>query len=574
MKLLIIGGVAGGASAAARARRLDERAEIMILERGGQVSFANCGLPYYIGGEIEDRSSLLLQTPESLARRFKIAVRCGCEATSIDRPGKQVQVRETATGRTWSESYDRLILSPGAAPIVPPIPGADLARVFTLRTVPDAERIRAAVRDGSPTAAVVVGAGFIGLELTENLVRAGLTVHLVELTDQVLPPLDRDAAALLEQELADRGVRLHLGTRAEAIEERPDHRCRVRLADGQALECDLVVLAVGVRPEVALAKGAGLELGPHGGILVDDTLRTSDPEIFAVGDAVETCHRVTGKPALIPLAGPANRQGRIAAGNALRDQHRRFEGSLGTAVARVFSLTAAVTGASEKLLQEEGIPCRVSWTHSFSHATYYPGARQMSVKTIFSPTDGRLLGVQIIGREGVDKRIDVFATALWNGMTVDELTDLDLAYAPPYGSAKDVVNMAGYAASNILHGEVEPLQWHELERPEPDGRVILDVRTASEFAQGHIDRAVNIPVDELRHRLNELPREAEITVYCRVGLRGYLAARILLQHGFRSVRNLSGGFLTYAPAMRSLESARRRERSLEQGKQGHPGEQG
>jgi len=542
MKLVIVGGVAGGASAAARARRMDEKAEIVILERGEHVSFANCGLPYFVGGEIRDRGSLLVQTPQSLARRFRIDVRTHSEVTAIDRTARKVKVRELKTGREYEETYDKLILAPGASPLVPPIPGVDLPGVFTLRNVPDAERIRTWVESRRPSSALVVGAGFIGLEMVESLSRLGLNIHLVEMVDQVLPLLDADIASFLKVELQDNGVSLHLGTQARSF-ELAGEGLRVGLSDGGTVETGLVILSVGVRPETGLAKSAGLELGGRGGIHVDDRMRTSDPDIYAVGDAVEVRDLVTGNTELIALAGPANRQGRIAAENAL-GADRKFKGSLGTSVVRVFNLTAAQVGASAKRLARLGIEHRVSWTHSYSHATYYPGAQRMSIKLLFAPSDGRILGAQIVGGEGVDKRIDVLATAITAGMSVHDLTELDLAYAPPFGSAKDAVNMAGYAAQNVLEGKVDAAQWEELA---DSGALILDVRTPMEFAGGHLPGAVNIPLDDLRENMGALPREREILVYCRVGLRGYIGTRILSQNGFQA-RNLSGGIVTWSAA--------------------------
>jgi len=416
--------------------------------------------------------------------------------------------------------------------------------VFTLRNVPDAERIKNWVMQRRPSSALVVGAGFIGLEMAENLVRLGMKVHLVEMMNQVLPPLDADVAAFLNRELQDNGVVLHLSAQAVSI-EKAGEGLRVGLSGGGALDCGLVVLSVGVRPETALAKAAGLELGGRGGIRVDEQMRTSDPDIYAVGDAVEVRDRVTGQMGLAALAGPANRQGRIAADNSLLGAGRVFKGSLGTSIVRVFNLTAACTGAGEKRLKQSGIEYQVSWTHSYSHATYYPGAERMSVKLLFTPRNGRVLGAQIVGGGGVDKRIDVLATAITAGMTVDDLIDLDLAYAPPYGSAKDPVNMAGYTAQNILEERVEAIQWDSVES---GGAFILDVRTPTEFAGGSIPGAVNIPLDDLRDSLGRLPRDREILVYCRVGLRGYIGARILSQHGFRA-QNLSGGLVTWSTAL-------------------------
>jgi NADPH-dependent 2,4-dienoyl-CoA reductase/sulfur reductase-like enzyme/rhodanese-related sulfurtransferase len=545
MKLVIIGGVAGGASAAARARRIDEDAQIVLIERGEHVSFANCGLPYFIGGEIKDRNSLLVQTPESLSRRFNLDVRCRHEAGSIYPDRREIEVRNLVTGETYLETYDKLILSPGAAPFVPEIPGVGLNKVFTLRTVPDAEHIREVVERKKPSAAVVVGGGFIGLEMAENLHRKGIEVHLVELTEQVMISVDKDIAAFIHREIEDKGVGLHLSTGLEAVEQ-DGEELKVKLSTGEYLSAGMVILSVGVKPETGLAAGAGLALGHRGGIEVDEYLRTSDPDIYAVGDAIEIRDIVTGRQGLMPLAGPANKQGRIAADNALGGRNVKFNGSLGTSIVRVFDLVLARTGAAEKQLEAEGIDHLCSWTHSVSHASYYPGAGLMSVKLAFSPENGTLLGAQIVGADGVDKRIDVLATALACSMTVGELTELDLAYAPPFGSGKDPVNMAGYVASNILAGDVEIAHWHELNGGARDSALLVDVRTPAEFAMGHIPDAVNIPVDQLRSRLDELEPDRETLVYCRIGLRGYIAGRILTQRGFSRVRNLSGGYLTYS----------------------------
>jgi NADPH-dependent 2,4-dienoyl-CoA reductase/sulfur reductase-like enzyme/rhodanese-related sulfurtransferase len=544
MKLVIIGGVAAGASAAARARRLSEDAHIVLFERGPDVSFANCGLPYYIGGEITDRDKLLVVTPERMRERYKLDVRTRSSVESIDRKAKKVRVRDLATGREYQESYDKLILAPGAAPLRPPLPGIDLPGIFTLRNLQDIDRIKEAV-DRGVRQAVVVGAGFIGLELVENLVRRGVAATVVELQDQVLPPFDREMTAPVAEHLTAKGVTLLLGESAEALEPAPDG-LTVRLKSGKRLPAQLVVLGIGVRPENRLAVEAGLEVGPRGGIRVNEHLQTSDPDIYAAGDAVEVKDFVTGEPTQVPLAGPANRQGRIAADHVFgRDS--RYRGTQGTAVLRVFDLTAAMTGASEKTLRRLGRPYRKVYVHPTQHAGYYPGARPMTLKLLFEPDTGKVLGAQAVGDEGVDKRIDVLAVAIQAGMTVFDLEEVELAYAPQYGSAKDPVNMAGFVAAGLLRGEHPQVGAEELfagakgDEPQP---LLLDVRTPREFATGHVPGAVNIPVDELRSRLGELSRERSIHAYCQVGQRGYLATRILRQAGFQAA-NLAGGFATY-----------------------------
>jgi len=542
MKLLIVGGVAGGASAAARARRLSEDAEIILFERGPDVSFANCGLPYYLGGEISDRDKLLVATPERLRTRFKLDVRVRTSVEAIDRSVKKVRVRDLASGREYEESYDKLILAPGAAPIRPPLPGIDLPGVFTLRNLQDMDRIKAKL-DRGVRQAVVVGAGFIGLELVENLVRRGITTTVVELQDQVLPPFDKEMTTPIAEHLVAKGVTLLLGQSAEAFEQGPDGIV-VRLKSGQRLPAQLVVLGVGVRPENRLAADAGLEVGPRGGIRVNEQLQTSDPDIYAVGDAIEVRDFVTGEPTQVPLAGPANRQGRIAADHIFgRDAH--YRGTQGTAIVRVFERTAALTGASEKVLRRAKRPYRKVYIHPTHHAGYYPGAEAMTLKLLFDPETGKVLGAQAVGGAGVDKRIDVLAVAIQAGMTVFDLEEMELAYSPQYGSAKDPLNMAGFVAGGLLRGD-HPQEDVDVVLATPVGKrpLLLDVRTPPEFAAGHIADAVNIPVDELRSRQGELPHDREISVYCQVGQRGYLATRILRQAGFAAV-NVSGGYKTY-----------------------------
>lgn len=542
MKLIIVGGVAGGASAATRARRLSEDAEIIVFERGPDVSFANCGLPYYVGGEIADRGKLLVTTPQRLRARFRLDVRVNTSVENIDRAARRVRVREATSGREYEETYDRLILAPGAAPLRPPIPGVNLPNVFTLRNLADVDRIKARVDQGVRQA-VVVGAGFIGLELVENFVKRGIETAVVELQNQVLPPFDAEMTTPIVEALHRRGVRVLLGESAEAFEESPEG-VTVKLKSGGRLTAQLVILGVGVRPESRLAADAGLEIGPRGGIRVNDRMQTSDPNIYAVGDAVEIKDAVTGDPAQIPLAGPANRQGRIAADNVFgRDV--RYRGTQGTAIVGVFNLTAAMTGASEKSLRRGNRPYRKVYVHPAHHAGYYPGAEPMTLKIVFEPVSGKLLGAQAVGGAGVDKRIDILAVAIQAGMTVFDLEEMELAYAPQFGSAKDPVNMAGFVASGLLRGDHPQMDVETvLATAEPDQPYLLDVRTAQEFAAGCIPGAVNIPVEELRERLAELPRGRDIAAYCQVGQRGYVATRILRQHGLPA-SNIGGGYQTY-----------------------------
>ena len=543
MRLLIVGGVAGGASAAARARRLSEEAEIILFERGPDVSFANCGLPYYLGGEIVARDRLLVVTPERLRQRYKLDVRTRTSVESVDRAAKKVRVCELTTGRVYEEHYDKLILAPGAAPIRPPLPGIDLPGVYTLRDLQDAGRIKERL-DRGVRQAVVVGAGFIGLELVENLVRRDVAATVVELQDQVLPPFDREMTTPVARELEAKGVTLLLSQSAEGFYPATDG-LTVRLKSGRILPAQLVVLGVGVRPENRLAVEAGLMVGPRGGIRVNDHLQTSDPDVYAVGDAVEVLDFVTGRPTQIPLAGPANRQGRIAADHALGRSDTRYRGTQGTAIVRVFGRTAAMTGASEKSLRQAGRSYRKVYVHPNHHAGYYPGAEPMTLKLLFDPEGGRVLGAQAVGGAGVDKRIDVLAVAIQAGMTVFDLEEMELAYSPQYGSAKDPVNMAGFVASGLLSGDHPQVDAETIQTPPGDDRrLLLDVRTEPEYAAGHIPGAVNIPVDELRSRLRELPKDRELAVYCQVGQRGYLATRILRQSGFRAA-NVGGGYTTY-----------------------------
>ncbi|WP_149203755.1 FAD-dependent oxidoreductase [Actinotalea subterranea] len=572
MRIVIVGGVAGGMSAAARARRLAEDAEIVVLERADYVSFANCGLPYHVSDEITRRSALLLQTPESLRASLDLDVRTGHEVVAIDRDARTVTARRTTAAGVDEITlpYDALVLAPGAATVRPPIPGLDLPQVHTLRTVPDADGLRAVVGEGARRA-VVLGAGFIGIETAEALRVRGLDVDLVDLAPHVLPPLDSELASLLDAELRDHGIRTHVGVAAEAVTALESHdsdendgsyagdsadgAVEVRLSDGTTLTADVVVLSVGVRPDSHLAAAAGLELGPQGAIVVDARQRTSDPHIWAVGDAVAVRHGVTGTVGPIPLAGPANRQGRRAADAILGalTPAQEARGVLGTAVVRVFGLTAAMTGASRRTLEQAHIEHHVVHVHPGDHAGYFPGAEQMHLTITFAP-DGRLLGAQAVGRAGVDKRIDVLATALAAGMTVDDVAELELAYAPPYGSAKDAVNMAGFVAQNVLAGTLRLWYPEDLEKVMAEA-LVLDVRSAGEFASGHLPGALNVPHTQLRARLDEVRDAAAgrpVRVHCASGFRSYLAHRILDQAGVDSA-NLSGGMLTLRAALPDLE---------------------
>lgn len=540
MRLIIIGGVAGGASAAARARRLDESAEILLVERGPDVSFANCGLPYHIGGVIPERHKLLVVTAEMLRKRFRLDVRTRSEVVAIDRAAKTVRIRDHAADRTYDERYDKIILAPGAAPIRPPLPGSDLPGVFTLRTLGDTDRIKQAV-DGGAKHAVIIGAGFIGLELAENFIHRGLGVTVLELGPQILAPFDPEMTTPLNAVLAKNGVEVLLGDTAAGVAAGPDGLV-VTTKNGVTRTAQVVVLGIGVRPENKLATDAGLEVGPRGGIRIDEYLRTSDPDIFAVGDAVETVDFVTGDRTQVPLAGPANRQGRLAADNAF-GRAARFRGAQGTAIVGFFGHAAAMTGASEKTLKRLGRDYRKVYVHPAHHAGYYPGAEGMTLKMLFDPATGKILGAQGVGGAGVDKRIDVLAVAIQAGLTVEALEETELCYAPQFGSAKDPVNMLGFVAAGLRRGDHPQVDWEAIAAGGAD-RFLLDVRTPDEFNAGHIPGAVNIPVDELRERLGEVPAGKPVVAYCQVGMRGYLATRVLMQAG-RQVANLSGGYRTF-----------------------------
>ncbi len=546
LRIVIVGGVAGGASAAARARRLSEDAEIVMLERGEHVSFANCGLPYYIGGVIKEREKLLVQTPQGLRDRFAIDVRVRNEVVAIDRKARKVRVRDLDKDEEYELEYDKLILSPGADPIRPPLPGMDGENVFTLRNVPDSDRILSWIEKTSASHATVIGGGYIGLEVAENLKHRGLDVTIVEREEQVMQPIDKEMAAFVHEHLKLHGVKLVLGDSVTALRHE-NGKTAVVLEKGQPFETDMVIVAVGVRPEVKLAKEAGLELGPSGGIKVDDTLRTSDPDIYAIGDAIEVYNPTLDAWMRIPLAGPANRQGRIVADRILgRDS--RYRGTIGTSVCKVFALAVAATGASEKALEKAGRKYAKVYLHPGSHAGYYPNAYPIAMKLLYDPDDGKVLGGQAVGAEGVDKRIDVIATAISAGMTVYDLEHLELCYAPPFGSAKDPVNLAGFIASNILRGDLRPIYAEELSSLDPEKTVLLDVRKPEEHENGHIPGSKLIPLNSLRKRLDEIPRDKQIIVYCQAGLRAYVAQRILTQRGY-DARNLLGGYKTWVAVM-------------------------
>ncbi|OGV53464.1 MAG: pyridine nucleotide-disulfide oxidoreductase [Lentisphaerae bacterium GWF2_50_93] len=545
MKILIIGGVAGGMSAAARARRLSEDSEIIVFEKGRHVSFANCGLPYHIGGEIKNREALLLQTPESLRKTLNIDVRINQEVLSIDRIARKITIRDLKADRQYDETYDKLVLCPGAVPVMPKLPGIDNPKIFTLRNIEDMDRIKAEIDSGKVKSAVIIGGGYIGIETAENLVLRGIKVHVVEMLDQILPPFDFEMAKDLQNHIASNGVNLHLGTAAVSFKATP-HGISAELKNSEVLEADLVILSIGVRPDSGLAQKAGLKLNERGGIIVNGNMLTSDPDIYAAGDAVEVQDAVTGQPSLIPLAGPANRQGRIVADNIF-GKKSSYRSTLGTAILKVFQMSGACTGASEKALKKNNIPYKKVYLHPSNHAGYYPGATPIHLKMVFSPSDGKILGAQAVGFDGVDKRIDVFATAISSGMTVYDLENLELSYAPPYGSAKDAVNMAGFVASNYLRGDSDC--WFAEDFPEKtNGGMIIDVRPEEMFNLWHIPGAVNIPLGKLRKEADKLPKDKNIYLYCKVGFTSYLAYRIMIQKNFgieKGLKTLSGGIMTF-----------------------------
>lgn len=552
MKHVIVGGVAGGATAAARIRRNTEKDQIILLEKGDYISYANCGLPYYIGGVIEDRNRLFVQTPKAFGRRFNIDVRVRSEVTAVNPEEKTVTVRN-ADGSTYTESYNRLLLSPGASPVVPPLSGIDSEGIFTLRNVADTDRIKNYMQSHAIKRAVIVGGGFIGLEMAENLHHAGAEVSVVEMADQVMAPIDYSMAAIVHEHLQEKGVKLYLGQAVSGFEKKGDS-LTVNFKLGISVEADLVLLSIGVRAETRLASEAGLELGEMRGIKVNEFLQTSNSDIYAVGDAIEYPHPLTGKPWPNFLAGPANRQARIVADNMVFGNSVRYEGSIGTSIAKVFDLTVAATGLPAKRLKQFGMPYLSATIHPGSHAGYYPGSLPLDIKITFSPADGRLYGAQIVGYEGVDKRIDEYALVIKHKGTVYDLMALEHAYAPPFSSAKDPVAVSGYVAGNILSGKMKPLYWRELKQTDPDSIFLIDVRTADEFALGSIKGAVNIPLDDLRSRLGEIPHNKPICLFCGVGLRGYLASNILRENGFTDVRNLIGGLRTYKVAVKPVET--------------------
>lgn len=549
-KILIVGGVAGGATAAARLRRLDETSQIIIFERGEYISFANCGLPYYIGGVIENREALLVQTVEGMSKRFNLDIRNFSEVVSIDPENKTISVKNLKTNEEYKESYDELILSPGASPTKPPIPGLDKAdNVFTLRNIPDTDRIKAYVDDNRPKEAVVIGGGFIGVEMAENLVERGVKVHLIEMLDQVMAPFDYEMAQILHGHMEDNGVDLILG---DGVDSFKNDGNTIVLKSGKQVSTDMTILSIGVRPENKLAKDAGLELGPRGHILVDENMMTSKDHIYAVGDAIQTKDLIFQEGASIALASPANRQARIVA-DRINGIDSKYKGVLGTSVAKVFDMTASSTGNNEKKLKQMGIEnYETVHLHPLSNAGYYPTANPMDLKLIFEVPSGKVLGAQAIGYTGVEKRIDVIATAIAAGMTVRELQDIELAYAPPFSSAKDPVNMAGYAASNILDGLVKKVDVMEIDQLVEGGEYLLDIRTEEEYSLGNINGSVNIPLDELRDRMDEIPKDRNIYVNCQVGLRGYLGCRILNQNGFNTY-NLDGGYSLYSNYKRVIK---------------------
>ena len=553
-KIIIVGGVAGGATAAARIRRLDEQAEIIVFERSGFVSYANCGLPYYIGGVIQDKEELTLQTPENFRERFRIDVRVRHEVTALHPDKKTVSVKNLKTGEEFEENYDKLLLSPGARPVQPNLPGVGIDNLFTLRTVEDTLRIREFVLKEKPKSAVLAGGGYIGLEVAENLRELGMDVTIVQRPNQVLNPLDYEMATFVHAKMREKGIHLMLGHSVEGFEQK-DGKTMVILKDGEPLKTDMVILAIGVAPDTRLAKDAGIPLGIKNSIVVNERMETSVPDIYAVGDAVEVHHRITGQKALISLAGPANKQGRIAADN-ICGGNSSYKGSQGSSVIKIFDMTVATTGLNEQAAKQAGIDCDKVYLSPASHASYYPGGTMMTMKVLFEKETYRLLGAQIIGYDGVDKRIDVLATAMAAGMSALELQDLDLAYAPPYSSAKDPVNMAGFMIDNIETGTLKQFFWDEVgELPDDGSVVLLDTRTTEEYGRGHINGFVNIPLDELRERIGEIRRGLPVYVMCQSGLRSYLSCRILAQNGF-DCYNFSGGYRLYETIYRDCVAAK------------------
>lgn len=540
MKYIIIGGVAGGASTAARLRRLDEHAEIILIEKGAYISYANCGLPYYIGDVITERNKLFVQTASSFKKRFNIDTRVLNEVISINPTDKNVTIKDLTNGKTYNEQYDKLVLSPGAEPIRPPLTGINEEGIFTLRNVTDTDNIKKYVQQFPNGKAVIIGAGFIGLEMAENLHHLGMQVTIVEMGNQILAPADFSIAAIAQQHIRSKGVDLRLKTTVAGF-ERDALGLKVLLKDEDPINADVVILSIGVKPDTRLAQAAGLQLGNAKGILVNEFLQTSDENIYAVGDAIEFINPITKLSMPTFLAGPANKQGRICANNLVLGNHQKYHGAINTAIVKIFDFTVAVAGVASKHLKAADIKHIVSTTHSGSHATYYPDSEQMTIQIVFSPEDGKLLGAQIAGIDGVDKRIDILASVIQRGSTIYELTEFEHAYAPPYSSAKDPVNMAGFVAENILHKRLTVVAWDKVGKLGPND-VLIDVRSVKEFYQGHISGSINISVDDLRDRIYEIPKDKNIYIYCQVGLRGYLAQRILKQSGFEHVYNISGGY--------------------------------
>lgn len=560
MKYIIIGAVAGGASTAARLRRLDEKAEIVIFERGQYISYANCGLPYYIGNVIKDRNKLFVQTPASFGLRFNIDIRVSTEVTAINPAEKAITAINLTTGEEYTETYDKLILSPGASPIRPTLPGIHQPGIFTVRNVADTDYIKEYITHSEARKAVIIGAGFIGLEMAENFHELGLHVSVVEMSNQILAPVDFPIAALAQKHLREKGIDLHLNTAVTGF-VKDGTGLKVQLSDSTALQADVVILSIGVKPDTKLAEMAGLKLGTAKGIYVNEYLQTSDPDIYAVGDAIEFPNPISGQSMITYLAGPANKQGRICANNLVSGNKHIYKGSINTAIVKMFDFTIGVAGMAAKHLQKAGISHIVSTIHGNSHAGYYPGAQLMTIQIVFSPVTGQLLGAQVIGREGVDKRMDVLATIIKNEGTIYDLTEIEHAYAPPFSSAKDPVNMAGFVAENILLDKLKVIQCTALESVTTD-HTLVDVRTATEYAGGTIQGALNIPVDEIRTRLNEIPLDKPVYIFCQQGLRGYLAQRILVQNGFDNVTNVSGGYLLWKACSAELKLAQEKRAAL------------
>ncbi|MBL0337502.1 MAG: FAD-dependent oxidoreductase [Chitinophagaceae bacterium] len=543
MKYIIVGAVAGGASTAARLRRLDEHADIIIFEKGEYISYANCGLPYYIGNVINDRNKLFVQTAASFNQRFNIDVRVKTEVLSVNPANKTIQALNSVTGETYEETYDKLVLSPGAEPVRPPLPGIGLEGIFTLRNVNDTDYIKAYTQQKHVRKVLVIGAGFIGLEMAENLLELGMDVTVVEMGNQILAPVDFPIAAKVQQHIRSKGVQLMLNTAVTGFAKQ-GKQIEASLKNGERIVADLVLLSIGVRPDTKLAVGAGLKTGPARGILVNEYLQTSDPDIYAVGDAIEFANPISGQSISTFLAGPANKQGRICANNVVLGNKQVYKGAINTAIVKVFDMTVATAGMASKHLQAAGIKHIVSTTHNGSHAAYFPGSQQMTIQIAFTPDEGKLLGAQIAGYDGVDKRLDILSSFIQQGKTIYDMMEFEHSYAPPYSSAKDPVNMAGFVADNILTERLNVFYWNQMDQIKADD-VLIDVRRADEYRAGRIEGAINIPVDELRNRLDEIPRDKKLFIYCEAGLRGYLAQRILRQNGFEKVWNLSGGYILW-----------------------------